>query len=143
MTENQLLLKGSVLKNTEWARGFVVYAGAQTKLMLNAKKAGFKQSRLEGIVNQLVFCVFLLQLSICLVLSLLTLNWYKTKGEDKDYIDLDESLTMLWVKSFFRYFLLLNTLIPISLVVTIEVVKVLQARFMEWDAKMYNKDRDK
>ena len=60
MTENQLLLKGSVLKNVEWVKGFVVYSGPNTKLMLNAKKAGFKQSRLEGIVNKLVFLVFLL-----------------------------------------------------------------------------------
>ena len=34
--EMQLLLKGSVLKNVEWIQGFVVYAGAQSKLMLNA-----------------------------------------------------------------------------------------------------------
>jgi magnesium-transporting ATPase (P-type) len=27
LTENQLLLKGSVLKNTEWVNGFVVYSG--------------------------------------------------------------------------------------------------------------------
>lgn len=77
------------------------------------------------------------------MLSLLTLDWYKKNGEDGDYLELEESLGMLWVQSFFRYFLLLNTLIPISLVVTIEVVKVLQARFIEWDSYMYCKDRDK
>ena len=33
ITENQLLLKGSVVRNTEWVRGFVVYTGKYTKLM--------------------------------------------------------------------------------------------------------------
>jgi P-type E1-E2 ATPase len=38
--------------------------------------------------------------------------------------------------------MLLNTLIPISLIVTVEVVKVIQARFMEWDSQMFCEQRD-
>jgi len=42
---------------------------------------------------------------------------------------------------FFSYFALLSYLIPLSLVVSLEMVKVLQARFMEWDDLM-RKDGD-
>lgn len=35
LSENQLLLKGSWLKNTEWVIGIVVYSGIDTKLMQN------------------------------------------------------------------------------------------------------------
>lgn len=38
LTANQLLLKGSILKNTQWIIGFVVYSGNETKLMMNAKE---------------------------------------------------------------------------------------------------------
>ena len=33
LSENQLLLKGSKLMNTEWIIGVVVYSGLDTKLM--------------------------------------------------------------------------------------------------------------
>ena len=35
LSENQLLLKGSKLKNTEWVVGIVVYSGTDTKLIKN------------------------------------------------------------------------------------------------------------
>ena len=111
--------------------------------MLNAQKAGYKQSRLEFIVNRLVFVVFLFQISICLVLSVLSIDWYERVGEENHFLVEEPTKAELWAKSFFRYFMLLNTLIPISLIVSIEVIKVFQAKFMEWDALMYNKERDK
>ena len=36
LTANQLLLKGSNLKNTEWVVGFVIFTGDDTKLMMNS-----------------------------------------------------------------------------------------------------------
>jgi phospholipid-translocating ATPase len=36
LSANQLLLKGSKLKNTEWIVGFTIFTGADTKLMMNS-----------------------------------------------------------------------------------------------------------
>jgi len=44
-------LKGSILKNTEWIIGFVVYTGNETKLMMNAKEGTFKTSKVEAKMN--------------------------------------------------------------------------------------------
>jgi magnesium-transporting ATPase (P-type) len=41
------------------------------------------------------------------------------------------------VERFFTYFILLNTMIPISLVVTLEIVKVIQAYFISRDRELY------
>lgn len=68
LTENQLLLKGSNLKNTEWVVGIVVYSGTDTKLMQNQFKSRFKQSRVEKENNMTV-----VQLLTFLVLSSLVL----------------------------------------------------------------------
>ena len=38
---------------------------------------------------------------------------------------------------FFTYFILLNTMIPISLIVTLEIVKVIQGYFISRDEDMY------
>lgn len=45
--------------------------------------------------------------------------------------------------SFFTFLLLLNTMIPISLIVTIEMVKYFQGFFMNSDVKMYSKVKEK
>ena len=47
------------------------------------------------------------------------------------------------ILNFFTYWILLNTLIPISLIVTIEFVKVVQSKFIESDALMFSWERDK
>ena len=40
-----LFLRGSVLRNTAWAKGVVVYAGHESKIMLNNRGAAMKRSR--------------------------------------------------------------------------------------------------
>ena len=45
--------------------------------------------------------------------------------------------------TFWTFLLLLNTMIPISLIVTIEIVKYLQAFLMNWDAEMYSKIKER
>ena len=47
------------------------------------------------------------------------------------------------VLSFFTYLLLLNTMIPIYLIVTLEIVKVGQGLFMMADTEGYSFVRDK
>ena len=40
--------------------------------------------------------------------------------------------------SFFAYFLLVNTLIPISLTVTLEIIKVALSLAIMWDVELYS-----
>ena len=44
---------------------------------------------------------------------------------------------------FFTYFVLINTMIPISLIVSIEIVKVSQSYFINKDKLMYSDFRKK
>lgn len=52
LTEKNLLLRGSVLRATEWAVGVVVYSGKDTKLSLNSKSTPSKLSSVDRIVNR-------------------------------------------------------------------------------------------
>jgi phospholipid-transporting ATPase len=51
LDEKQLLLKGSILRNTEWIIGFVTYTGNDTKLMQNSQKRTNKLSGVEKKMN--------------------------------------------------------------------------------------------
>lgn len=46
------------------------------------------------------------------------------------------------VVTILRFIILLNQLIPISLYVTLEVVKVVQCLFLNWDRAMYCESQD-
>ena len=143
LTASQLLLKGSILKNTQYILGFVVYTGNQTKLMMNAKSGRNKQSKVEKKMNLLVIYILGLQIFLCLLVSFVGIHWYRNDSYDNVYLYLTDALGTSFVQTFFRYFLLINTLIPISLIVTIEVVKVIQAYFIQNDALMYSLERDR
>lgn len=143
LSANQLLLKGSILKNTLYIIGFVVYTGNDTRLMMNSKKGSFKLSKLEHMMNNLVLFILLIQISFCLLVALIGIGWYKDEALSTIYLDLSDSVGSNFIQTFFRYFLLLNTLIPISLIVTIEIVKLVQAYFISKDALMYSLQRDR
>ena len=111
--------------------------------MMNAKEGRNKQSMVEYKMNLLVLWILGIQVGLCLLVSFVGINWYRNDSADNVYLRLVDTLGKSFTQTFFRYFLLLNTLIPISLIVTIEVVKVVQAYFMQNDALMYSQDRDR
>lgn len=75
-------------------------------------------------MNRLVLYVLGIQIAFCLLVSFVGINWYRNKSEDEIYLYLTQPIQVDFATTFFTYFLLLNTLIPISLIVTIEVVKI-------------------
>lgn len=111
--------------------------------MMNAKEGRNKQSKVEYKMNLLVLWILAIQIGFCLLVSFVGIHWYRNDSSDNTYLQLTDTLGTSFVQTFFRYFLLLNTLIPISLIVTIEVVKVVQAYFIQNDALMYSLERDR
>ncbi len=74
----------------------------------------------------------------------LSAGWNSANGTTTQYYlgsPLNSGLT--GVIAFFTFLLLLNTMIPISLIVTIEMVKYFQGFFMNNDVKMYSKVKEK
>ena len=143
----QLLLKGAKLKNTKWIIGIVVYTGHNCKLMKNAKEPKTKFSSVETLMNKGLVFIFILQAVLCFIAALLrgTLYIKNLDSENKDStIDFGYSPYRNGIESFlifFTYLLLLNTLIPISLIITLEVVKIIQGLFMNSDIYSYSKIR--
>ncbi|KAM6313432.1 phospholipid-transporting ATPase VD [Aegotheles albertisi] len=66
LSKENLLLRGCTIRNTEAVVGIVVYAGHETKAMLNNSGPHYKRSKLERKVNtDILWCVLLLIL-MCL-----------------------------------------------------------------------------
>ena len=63
INKDNLLLRGCVLKNTDSVDGIVLYAGHDTKSMLNNGGPRYKRSKLERVMNRDVgWCVIILLL---------------------------------------------------------------------------------
>ena len=51
ISTNEFILKGSILKNTNWIIGIVVYTGMSNKIILNSRKPRLKMSKVEKSLN--------------------------------------------------------------------------------------------
>lgn len=146
MSPNQMLLRGSSLKNTDYIIGIVVYTGHETKIMLNSPKSKNKYSKLEAEMNRQVLYIFFLQLIICLFAAIYNVLWFsRTKSDTEVYLELekdDNNTVTYFIVGFFSWMLIFTSFVPISLLVTIEMVKFFQAIFITWDLNLYYEPTD-
>jgi magnesium-transporting ATPase (P-type) len=138
---NSLLLRGSSLRNTEYIYGVVIYAGHNTKIMMNSLNARTKQSRVFRTMNSQLKLIIIIQLCICLAFSV----FYSIDPEPFDGIFFEETeynfkiIALNFIFSFCAWLLVIANIVPISLLVTLEMIKFCQALFISWDFKMYDK----
>ncbi|XP_064419217.1 phospholipid-transporting ATPase IA isoform X1 [Latimeria chalumnae] len=133
---DQILLRGAQLRNTQWIHGLVVYTGHDTKLMQNSTSPPLKLSNVERITNLqilILFCILLIMSLICAIGSAI---WTGRHSNGDWYLDLNYGGASNFGLNFLTFIILFNNLIPISLLVTLEVVKFIQAFFINWDFDM-------
>ena len=129
---NNFLLRGSSLKNTDYIIGIVIYTGHNSKIMLNSQRARTKYSLVTKFTSIILMFIVLLQFVISLVFSII----YTI--EKKDYMFKD-NVSQSFITVLFVWFLSTNNLVPISLIVTIEMIRYFQAFFIMNDANLYDR----
>ncbi|XP_024622174.1 probable phospholipid-transporting ATPase VA [Neophocaena asiaeorientalis asiaeorientalis] len=146
--KENLLLRGCTIRNTEAVVGIVIYAGHETKALLNNSGPRYKRSRLERQMNcDVLWCVLLL---VCMSLFSAVGHglWVQRYQEKKSLFDVPESdgtslsPVTAAVYSFLTMIIVLQVLIPISLYVSIEIVKVCQVYFINQDIELYDEETD-
>uniref|UniRef100_A0A452VP32 Phospholipid-transporting ATPase n=1 Tax=Ursus maritimus TaxID=29073 RepID=A0A452VP32_URSMA len=146
--KENLLLRGCTIRNTEAVVGIVIYAGHETKALLNNSGPRYKRSQLERQMNcDVLWCVLLL---VCMSLFSAVGHglWVRRYQEKKSLFDVPESdgsslsPVTAAVYSFLTMIIVLQVLIPISLYVSIEIVKVCQVYFINQDIELYDEETD-
>uniref|UniRef100_A0A3Q0RBZ5 Phospholipid-transporting ATPase n=1 Tax=Amphilophus citrinellus TaxID=61819 RepID=A0A3Q0RBZ5_AMPCI len=142
-----LLLRGCTVRNTDHAVGFVVYAGHETKSMLNNSGPRYKRSKLERRLNIDVFFCFILLFAMCLIGALGHFIWLYALPGVPPYLvpPANGHLDSPNLSSFYMFFtmiILLQILIPISLYVSIELVKIGQIFLITNDIDLYDEETD-
>lgn len=151
----QILLRDSKLRNTDHVYGVVIFSGKDTKVVRNSTRSPSKRSRIERKMDKIIYLLFSALLLVSLVNSICSAMFMKYDMVDWWYLQLENSSKHVDkffdpskpVKSailqFIRALILYGYLIPISLYVSIEFVKVLQAMLIDKDIEMYDEVSDK
>lgn len=138
---DQILLRGAILRNTSWIYGIVIYTGRDTKLMKNSTVAPLKRSTVDKLTNVQILLLLGVLFIMCLLCSIFNLLWNGKHSDTAWYIGLGTS-SHNFLYNLLTFFILFNNLIPISLQVTLEVVRFVQAIFINTDLEMYHAETD-
>uniref|UniRef100_A0A8C4HCA2 Phospholipid-transporting ATPase n=1 Tax=Dicentrarchus labrax TaxID=13489 RepID=A0A8C4HCA2_DICLA len=146
--KENLLLRGCTIRNTEEAVGIVIYAGHETKAMLNNNGPRYKRSKLERQMNVDVFWCVIILLVMCLFAAVGHGLWMFQYGDKRPVFDVlspdgtDLSPIMSAIYLFLTMIIVFQVLIPISLFVSIEIVKICQVYFIHQDMELYDEETD-
>ncbi|EMC98814.1 hypothetical protein BAUCODRAFT_137052 [Baudoinia panamericana UAMH 10762] len=143
LAPDQLLLRGATLRNTPWVHGVVVFTGHETKLMRNATATPIKRTNVEKRVNMQILMLGGVLVALSAISSAGDVAVRVTVGKNLWFLDYGKSnVAGLFFADFFTYWILYSNLVPISLFVTVEIIKYYQAFLISSDLDIYYAETD-
>lgn len=158
LSQSNIVLRGCQLKNTEWVIGVVVYAGQETKAMLNSAATPSKRSKLESYMNRETIWLSIFLLCMCLAVATGMGLWLERHKEELDTLPYYRKRYFIGkfnrktykfygipLETFFSFLssiIVFQIMIPISLYITMEMVRLGQSYFMIEDNHMYDCSTD-
>uniref|UniRef100_A0A8C9Y1F4 Phospholipid-transporting ATPase n=1 Tax=Sander lucioperca TaxID=283035 RepID=A0A8C9Y1F4_SANLU len=141
---DNMLLRGCKIRNTEVSHGLVIFAGADTKIMKNGGKTRFKRTKIDELMNYMVYSIFVLLILVAAGLAIGHTYWYEAIGSKAWYLfdGKKQDSSYRGFLMFWGYIIALNTMVPISLYVSVEVIRLGQSKFINWDLQMYFLEKD-
>lgn len=160
VSNEQMLLRGCILRNSKYVNGIVVYAGKDTKQMQNAGPIKHKRTQIDYMMNDLIINIFMILITMCAIAAVTNSIWVNsfdgyefnvdfnyydyTTANTTSYTDLgtlkSDNKAFISFLSFWIYFILISQLVPISLYVSVEFIRLGQSLMINWDASMYHED---
>ena len=142
LTADNILLRGATLRNTEAVIGAVVFTGPDTKLMKNSSARTLKLSHVDILTNWQVLYIFGVQICVVLGCTMASVvlsrevknHWYLAEESPESVV-----LYLFSLRDLFDFILQSD---PISLYVTLEMVKLVQTLFINADLQMYSEEVD-
>ncbi|KAF8195975.1 phospholipid-translocating ATPase [Mycena galopus ATCC 62051] len=136
------LLRGTILRNTQWVIGVVLYTGLDTKIVMNSGGTPSKRSKVERQMNPQVlinlFILFLMTVACAIGDSVLehqyephAAPWLFDDDRSTDNPSINGLIT--WAYAFLTF----QEVVPISLYISMEVVRSFQAAFIFFDKEIW------
>ena len=146
LDSNQFLPRGTILVNTDWIIGVIVYTGIETKIMKNVKSTSRRKSTKMDKLNDIQTAQIVGILFILVFILFFGHIYYNSLILPKhDYLKFQEPqepFAFIWKQfaNLVTFILLLNNLVPISLSVTLEIVRAILSHLINKDLDIYDAD---
>lgn len=141
LDNSNFILRGCSLRNTKFVLALVGYTGHDSKIMLNSVKARPKKSKVEVLMNSFIITVFVVQIMTCFFASFYNACWFHLKKDELSYLEMDtKGFTNSFVYNvlvrFGNWLIIFQNFVPISLLVTLEMVKFIQGTIISQDESL-------
>ena len=144
LNNESCLLRGCSLKQTEYIIGVAIYLGHNTKIMKNFPTPSNKYSRIEKKLQRIILIILGCQVILSCIGSIISiiLSNNNIKFLHKIIsVSSSESLLSRFIERLGTWILIFTNLVPISLLVTLDMVKFIQSKFIRWDIRLYDQDQ--
>lgn len=143
LAPDQMILRGATLRNTSWIFGMVIFTGHETKLMRNATATPIKRTAVERIINLQIAVLFCVLIVLSLISSIGNVIMSTAGSKKLSYLYLEGTNKVgLFFKDLLTFWILFSNLVPISLFVTVELIKYYQAFMIGSDLDLYYEETD-
>nr|POE79545.1 phospholipid-transporting atpase dnf1 [Quercus suber] len=137
---NNMLLRGCTVRNTEWVLGVVAFTGEETKIMLNSGITPSKRARITKDLNWDVIFNFMILFVMCLVAGIVEGTTWGKGDESLNFFEFGSyggTPALNGLITFWAALILFQNLVPISLYISLEIIRTAQAFFIFSDTYMY------
>ncbi|KAI1377631.1 phospholipid-translocating P-type ATPase [Hypoxylon crocopeplum] len=140
LTSNEVIYRGSTLRNTAYALGIVINTGEECKIRLNANQhPDAKKPALETIANKIVITLALYVIILTVGCSMGYIIWRRSTEQISWYVSM---ATVEFKQIIIGFAIMFNNVIPLALYVTLEITRIGQMLMLNNDIEMYDEATD-
>lgn len=133
---NEVIYRGSVLRNTTYLYGLVINTGEECKIRENANHhPTAKIPRLERYANQVVLTLIVYVVVLSIGVSMGYLMWHSDFEKGAWYL---ENAAPEFKQIIIGFLIMFNNVIPLALYISLEIVKIGQLLMVQSDIHMYD-----
>jgi len=131
VNDEHFLFRAAFLANTLYVYAIVMFVGSDTTLMLNRSGTPWKFSTFERNLNYCVAFLLFTNLVLCILLAIFAAGTF-VYPEPFPMLMAEDNVYQFWL-DLGTWYILFSFMVPISLYVTVELVKIFEGLFMQHD----------
>jgi phospholipid-translocating ATPase len=137
LTDDNIIYRDSVLRNISQVTAMIVYFEEECKIRMNVNDneyARTKASHLQFVLNRIVVLVILIVIDLSIYKTLVYQIWKSNVEIKLFYLSF---AIVPFHEEFFDFIIMFVTMIPLSLYVSMKMIKLTQVFFLNSDVDMY------
>lgn len=140
LTSQEVIYRGSTLRNSQHAVGLVINTGEECKIRMNANHhPQAKKPRLEHYANQIVLTLIVYVILVSVGCSIGYLIFQARTEQQSWYL---QDAQVPFKQIIIGFGIMFNNVIPLALYVSLEIVKIGQMLLVSSDIEMYDEGTD-